>query len=169
MAEAAPGARPQMAVVPGSTWWRDSHHPKATLAAITSTVKPTNKGQSCSTRCSICGCRLCAIRQPISPCATYKRCRGTRIVKSRSEVQMPAAIQAKSKAAGMCAACNRAYSAALRPASTTHCTAGARRGDGVAMYASALAGPIYVLGRAISALRSSTTFCALGRSPTSLM
>ena len=33
------------------------------------------------------------------------------------------------------------------------------------MYASALAGPIYVVGRAISALRSSITFCALGRSP----
>ena len=168
MAEAAPGARPQMAVVPGSTWWRDSHHPRATLAAITSTVKPTNNGQSCSTRCSICGCRLCAIRQPISPCATYKKFRGTRTVKSPSEVPIPAAMQANNKAAGICAASSRAYSAALRPASTAHCTAGARRGDGVAMYASALVGLIYVLGRAISALRSSTTFCALGRSPTSL-
>ena len=49
MAEAAPGAMPQMAVVPGMTCRRINHQPSALLAAIRSTVVPMNTGQCAST------------------------------------------------------------------------------------------------------------------------
>src|SRR5512133_2073567 len=120
MAEAAPGARPHTAVVPGKTWRRIRNQPSPALAAMIDTVAPRKRGQSAATLASVAGCRLWAIRQPSTPCASANRGLGTPSRISRDDSRMPASMQPSSTPAGKWSAVSAQARTALSQRRTLH-------------------------------------------------
>jgi hypothetical protein len=113
MADAAPGAKPHTAVVPGNTWRRIISQPSTALARITAQVTSKNTGQPAATLASADGFMLAAIRQPSTPCPKANPTGGTLSRMSRVENTIPAAMHPSNTAAGKCTAVNSRDSARL--------------------------------------------------------
>ena len=79
MADAAPGERPQTAVVPGKMCHRLIVQPMRLLATITEDTMPRKSGQRPRKLTRMSGVRARAIMQPITAWHAYSSARGTRI------------------------------------------------------------------------------------------
>ena len=127
MAVAAPGEEPQTAVVPGSTFQRESTKPRAAAKKMTAPIKPRNIGHFRTIVITMSGVMLRATRQPTNPCATTKAQAGIFTRPSNHDSRIPAAMAPSSRAAGRRISSKAATEISEAPRSAPHCRAGGLR------------------------------------------
>jgi hypothetical protein len=127
MAEAAPGATPQIAVVPGSTLRRLIAQPSKPLTRMITSTTPMNSGQSLVKEWTMSAVSARPMRQPTMVCAASTGSRGALMRPPLMPISTPASIAPSRNAAGSPVNSSRPPNTTDRPMSAAHCASGVRR------------------------------------------